>query len=247
VPTAPAGTTGTGADPAAAAADDIHAQVEAQIAEVERQIDAQFNATGLQMQGPEALAGIDTSAADPTAGDPSGMQYCDRFPAPGANVIIQFGPERVTVTTDANGAFAVSEGPALARLVATGAGGTVEATLQGAVARLELGSTGLNEAAALALLDAMVDPTLADLTEFLTDWAETPAAELALTRHRAVACGTLRSEWNTALRSADLSRVTAVRDRYGADYRAMYCETCAAECRALETADDLVAELGAGR
>ncbi|MBU6160164.1 MAG: hypothetical protein KGO50_03515 [Myxococcales bacterium] len=219
------------------------ARVEAEIAWVEAEIDAQFY--GIVDNAP-SLAVDEANAAKPpgTSGATvSSSQFCDTFPVSGASIIVRYGNEEVTVTTDEQGQFRVAEGPVLARLVQGGGQGQVVATFQGREARVELGGESLNEAAALALLDAMTQPTLDELSEFIVEWAATPAAELALTRHRDVACGSLRDEWTQAMRTGDLARVRSVLETYGAEYQALFCDTCAAECRAIDGANDFAAEL----
>lgn len=219
------------------------ARVEAEIARVEAEIDAQFY--GIVDTAPSVTLDEANAANPPGASGAtvSSSQFCDTFPVSGASIIVRYGSEEVTVTTDEQGQFRVAEGPVLARLVQGGGQGQVVATFQGREARVELGGESLNEAAALALLDAMTQPTLDELSEFIVEWAATPAAELALTRHRDVACGSLRDEWTQAMRTGDLARVRSVLETYGAEYQALFCDTCAAECRAIDGANDFAAEL----
>lgn len=219
------------------------ARVEAEIARVEAEIDAQLYGSGVAapaVQPRGTTAALPESVAGSTV---SSSQFCDTFPVAGASVVVRYGSEEVTVTTDEQGQFRVAEGPALARLVQGGGQGQVMARFQGREARIELGGASLNEAAALVLLDAMTQPTLDELSEFIVEWAATPAAELALTRHRDVACGSLRDEWTQAMRTGDLARVRSVLDTYGTAYRELFCDTCAAECRAIDGANDFAAEL----
>jgi hypothetical protein len=220
------------------------ARVEAEIARVEAEIDAQFGGTSLEAPpstfGGATLVKPDDGTADSTV---TSSQFCDTFPVAGAAVVVRYGNEEVVATTDETGQFRIAEGPALARLVQGGGQGQVLAAYQGREARAELGGASLNETAALALLDEMTQPTLDDLSEFIVEWADTPAAELALTRHRDVACGTLRDEWTHAMRTGDLARVRSVLDNYGSAYQDLFCETCAAECRAIDGANDFAAEL----
>lgn len=219
------------------------ARVEAEIARVEAEIDAQI--AGIGVTKPSAPQHAATVAVPEEASDATVLssQFCDTFPVGGASVFVRYGSEELMVTTDEQGLFRVAGGPVLARLVQGGGQGQVEAVFQGREARAELGGASLNDAAALALLDDMTQPTLGELSAFIVEWADTPAAELALTRHRDVACGTLRDEWTQALRTGDLARVRSVLNTYGGDYRQLFCETCVAECRALDGANDLAAEL----
>jgi hypothetical protein len=234
------------AEPVSSLEDSIEAEfarVEAEIARVEAEIDAQINGTSVTAP-PASMNGTNLAKPGGVPDSPvMSSQFCDTFPVPGALVNVRYGAEEVVVTTDDSGYFRVAEGPALARLVQGGGQGQVLATFAGRQARADLGGAALNEAAALALLDEMTQPTLDELSGFIVEWADTPAAELALTRHRDVACGTLRAEWTQALRTGDLARLRSVLNNYGTDYQALFCETCAAECRAIEGASDLAAEL----
>jgi len=219
------------------------ARVEAEIARVAAEIDAQIYGNGVAAP---SLALHETNVAVPQSASGatvSSSQFCDTFPVAGASIVVRYGSEEVMVTTDEQGQFRVAEGPALARLVQGGGQGQVLASFQGREARVQLGGASLNEAAALALLDSMTQPTLDELSGFIVEWASTPAAELALTRHRDVACGSLRDEWTQAMRTGDLARVRSVLDTYGAAYQELFCDTCAAECRAIDGANDFAAEL----
>lgn len=170
--------------------------------------------------------------------------WCDEFGLANALVTVRFGVQEVQVRTDSAGRFSITSGADLARLVNAGQSGTVLVQHGSQQASVSLAATGLGEAAALATLDAMLNPTLDDLAAFLRQFGGTPAAELAISRHHGVACGLAGREATEAMRSGDLRRGQAVLQRYDDAYQQLFCSVCAPQCAALGGVAELVRELG---
>ena len=171
--------------------------------------------------------------------------FCRRFPVGDALVRVVVGDVEITRRTDLEGRFAVTEGSDLARLSGLGQNGIVEASYAGVEVQDDLRFGALDDVAALRLLDEMNNPDSEELTIFVTEWQGTEAAELALALHGDVVCGGFRDDWNEMMATGDINRINAVTDTYDRDWQALYCDTCAAECRALEGALDFSSEIGA--
>lgn len=198
----------------------------------------------LDMNAQMESLSMDSDSASTKDESPDLPPWCDRFGLADALVVVQFGPEEVQVRTDAEGRFSITDGGDLARLVTTGETGAVAAFHTGRTATARVVSAGLSDAAALATLDAMQQPTLPQLTEFMRRFGNTPAGELALSRHYDVACGELADAATAAMRSGDNRRAREVVERFDEQYEQLFCGVCHAECVALGATRELLIDTG---
>ena len=169
---------------------------------------------------------------------------CDRFPVADAAVNVTVGEERVVVRTDASGRFAVDRAADLERLQRGGTSAHVVVTSGGRRSETEVAFGGLDEVAAMRRLAELGRPTTDALMAFLVSARGTPAHGEALARHGGDVCREFRGVWVQMMATGELRAAQEVAQRFGAPWRDAFCSTCEPECRVLDSAVDLSAELG---
>lgn len=171
------------------------------------------------------------------------QRWCERFPVANALVTARFGDVELSVRTDAQGRFAITDGAALARLVSAGGEGRVQAQWRGRSQEARFGAAMLADAAALSLLDGLRSPDLGTLAAFVLEWESTPAAALARARYHDETCGALAEGLTSAIDAGELVELQALRSSWDHDVRQAFCGQCLHECRALDHLGPLMDEL----